>query len=124
MTAIYNWTVNQGETSKILYTRKDSLDAALPFNVGTTFRMKVKTAFDAASAELDLGVGDGWFDLDPSDLPPAEQGRHNVRFTISATDTAGLTSPARMVYDIEAVEGTTITRILEGSFITRPEVTT
>lgn len=124
MTAIYNWTVNQGETTRILYTRKDSAGTALPFNVGTTFRMKVKTAFDAGSDTLSLATSDSWFDLDPSDLPAADQGRHNVRLTLTDAQTAALTAPASFVYDVEAVEGTVVTRILEGTLITRPEVTT
>ncbi len=124
MTAIYNWTVNQGETTTLLYTRKDSTNTALPFPNSTTFRMKAKSTYDASSTVIDLGVGDGWFTLNPIDLPSADQGFHNVRFTISAALTAAIASPGSYVYDVEAVDGTTITRILEGTLITRPEVTT
>lgn len=124
MTAIYNWTVNQGETTTLLYTRKDASGTALPFSATATFRMKAKTAYTGGSDALNLGVGDAWFTLNPSDLPLLEQGLHNVRLTLSATLTAGLAAPASFVYDVEAVEGTTITRILEGTLITRPEVTT
>ena len=123
MTAIYNWTVNQGETTTLLYTRKDSTNAALPFASNTTFRMKVKTAYDVSPPVLSLLVSDSWFDLNPSDLPSSDQGLHNVRFTLSAAQTAGLTAPSSFVYDIEAVTGNVVTRILEGTLITRPEVT-
>jgi hypothetical protein len=46
-----------------------------------------------------------------------------VTLTISATDTAELT-PNRYSYDLEFEDLTgTVTRILEGKFVVRPEVT-
>lgn len=123
MSAIYNWTVNQGETATLLYTRTDASNAALPFNSNTQFRMKVKTSYTESASVVDNQLSSGWFDLNPTDLPSADQGNHNVRFSISASVTASLNAPATFVYDIEAVSGNIVERILEGSFITRPEVT-
>lgn len=117
MTAQFNWTINQGETTTLLYTRTDSGGTAIPFLANDVFRMKVKTAHDASSTTL--SKTSGWFDIGPD-----SSSLNNVRFTLSATDTTGITAPARYVYDIESVTiGGTVTRILEGSLIVTPEVT-
>jgi hypothetical protein len=117
MTAQFNWTVNQGETTTLLYSRTDANNQAIVFASTDVFRMKVKTAHDASSTTL--SKTSGWFDIGPDSST-----LNNVRFTLSAADTAGITAPARYVYDIEAeTNAGAVTRILEGSFIVTPEVT-
>ena len=117
MSAQFNWTINQGETTTLLYSRTDSASAAIVFAATDVFRMKVKTAHDASSTTL--SKTSGWFDIGPDSTT-----LNNVRFTLSAADIGGITAPGRYVYDIEA-ESTTgvVTRVLEGSLIVTPEVT-
>jgi hypothetical protein len=117
MSAQFNWTVNQGETTFLHYSRTDAANSAIPFAASDVFRMKVKTAHDASSTTLSKTTG--WFDIGPESST-----LNNVRFTLAAADTGGVTAPARYVYDIESEDTAgVVTRILEGSFIVTPEVT-
>lgn len=114
MAAEYNWTINQGETSNLTYERTLSSDgSAINFASGATFRMQAKDKYGGSAA---VTLNDQAFThTDASNA-----------FTVSipAATTALIAAPGRYVYDIEAVEGETVTRVLEGSLIVRPEVTT
>jgi len=114
MTAEYDWTINQGETSSLTYSRTLTSDSsAVNFASGATFRMQAKDRY-GGSAVVSL-TDSAFTHVDASN-----------QFTVSipAGDTTSISAPGRYVYDIEAVEGSTITRVLEGALIVRPEVTT
>ena len=46
-----------------------------------------------------------------------------ITLTISATDTAALSAPQNGVYDLELVSGSTVTRLVQGTFLVTPEAT-
>lgn len=46
-----------------------------------------------------------------------------IAVTLTATQTAALTAPQEGVYDLEYFDGSTVTRILEGTYRVTPEVT-
>jgi len=114
----YDWTINQGETSPLVYTRTVTSSGAVDnFNTGVTFRMQVK----------DKAGGTAVFTSTSANFTHPVNGASNVvTIELSATETAAIPG-GRYVYDIEAVnEPATnkVTRILEGSFFVRAEVTT
>ena len=114
MSAEYNWTINQGETASLTYARTLTSDgSAINFESGAQFRMQAKDRYGGSAVVT----------LDNNDFTHVASS-NTFTVTISATDTAGISAPGRYVYDIEAIEGTVITRVLEGSLIVRPEVTT
>lgn len=114
MTARYDWTINQGETSSLTYTRTlTSGGTAVNFQSGATFRMQAKDKYGGTAV---LTLDDTAFNH--------SDGTNVFEVQISATDTASIAAPGKYVYDIEAVEGSSVTRVLEGSLIVKPEVTT
>ena len=112
----YDWTINQGETSPLVYTRTETSSGdTVDFNTGTTFRMQVKDK--AGGTAVFTSTSANFNHTDESNV---------VTIELSATETAAIPG-GRYVYDIEAVnEPATdkVTRILEGSFFVRAEVTT
>ncbi len=113
MSARYDWVVNQGETTSLTYERTLTSDgSAIDFAAGVTFRMKAKDTFGGTVA------------IDLDDTAFAKPAANSFTVTIPATDTAAVAAPGTYVYDIEAVEGAVVTRVLEGKMIVRPEVTT
>jgi tRNA threonylcarbamoyladenosine modification (KEOPS) complex Pcc1 subunit len=79
-----------------------------------TARMSVKTSYLVTETAISLTTTNGRI---------AFAANGQVTLTISATDTAALT-PNRYSYDLEFVSTAgTVTRILEGKFVVRPEVT-
>jgi len=67
--------------------------------------------------------GTAVLDLDNTSFTHSN-GTNAFTVAISATETAAVTAPAKYVYDIEAVDGSNVTRVLEGALVVRPEVTT
>lgn len=116
MTARYDWTINQGETSSLTYVRTATDGgAAVNFASGATFRMQAK----------DKHGGTAVFTSEAADFTHSNAS-NQVVIKISATDTAAIAA-GKYVYDIEAVDEPAageVTRILEGSLIVKPEVTT
>lgn len=113
MTARYDWTINQGETSVLTYARTLTSDgSAVNFAAGATFRMQAKNKYGGTAAVT----------LDNTAFTHSS-GTNTFDVEMSATETAAIAA-GKYVYDIEAVEGTDVTRVLEGSLIVKPEVTT
>lgn len=112
----YDWTINQGETSPLVYTRTvTSSGDADNFNTTTTFRMQVKDK--AGGTAVFTSTSANFTHSDASNV---------VTIKLSAAETAAIPS-GRYVYDIEAINepaADEVTRILEGSFFVRAEVTT
>ena len=120
MTARYDWTINQGETAELEVQRITTGGAAdsAPFPANSTFRMQAK---DKHGGTAVLSLTDSDFTFDDSGDATA---RNHFHVTISATVSAAIDAPGKYVYDIEQVSGSTVTRVLEGSLIVTPEVTT
>lgn len=115
MSAEYNWTINQGETSALTYKRTLTSDgSAINFASGATFRMQAKDRHGGSTTVVNL----------TNSAFTHTSASNEFTVSIPAATTEAIAAPGRYVYDIEAVEGTTVTRVLEGALIVRPEVTT
>jgi hypothetical protein len=116
MTARYDWTINQGETSKLTYVRTETSSGdAVDFGGTATFRMQAKDKYGGTAV----------FTSEAADFTHSS-GSNQVVITLSAADTAAIPA-GKYVYDIEAVNepnANEVTRILEGSLIVKAEVTT
>jgi hypothetical protein len=113
MAGRYNMVCDQGSTFNLvfnIYTDSTAWDLVGNY----TARMSVKTSYLVTEPAISLTTTNGRITF-------AAGGQ--VTLTISATDTATL-SPNRYSYDLEFEDLTgTVTRILEGKFVVRPEVT-
>tara|TARA_B100001093_G_scaffold108701_1_gene100969 strand:+ start:1534 stop:1917 length:384 start_codon:yes stop_codon:yes gene_type:complete len=127
VTARYDWTINQGETSELLVKRANASGA---FD-GTTayvanFRMQAKDKYGGTTV---LNVSGSSVFTSPHDNTgsnSSDEDNATVKVVLSSTDTAAIAA-GKYVYDIENFDGSTppiVTRILEGSLIVTPEVTT
>lgn len=125
MTARYDWTINQGETSTLVYTRFQSDGTtAQNFLQDSTFRMQAKDKFGGTTV-LSLTTN-GTTEASHFKHTLAAGASHTVTITIPATLTAEIDAPGKYVYDMENVtqDGVTVERVLEGTLIVTPEVTT
>ena len=122
MTARYDWTINQGETSTLVYTRfePDGVTAH-NFVVDSTFRMKTKDKFGGTEV-LSLTTNGNTTASHFNHI----SGSNTVTITIPATLTAAIAAPGKYVYDMENVtsDSLIVERVLEGTLIVTPEVTT
>ena len=125
MTARYDWTINQGETSQLTVKRADSSGNYTTTDFATNFRMQIKdkhggtAVFPSAASNFDHPHDDGTSD-------PEEEQNSSVKITLTSTETAAIAA-GKYVYDVENYDGSTppvVTRILEGSLIVKAEVTT
>jgi hypothetical protein len=100
----YDLTIEQGATFSQLITYKDN---GVPVSLtGYTARMQVRATLESASTLVELTTANGRIALGGA--------AGTITLTISATDTAALTS-GRGVYDLELVSGSGIvTRLLQG----------
>lgn len=107
----YNMICPQGATfsKRITWKVED-----VPVNLTTyTARMQARTTYNSATKVVDLTTENGGIALD-------SQG--NIDISIAATATAALTAK-EYVYDLELINGTEVSRLIEGKFIVTPEVT-
>lgn len=110
----YNMTCNQGATLKRTITWTDPARNAINLT-GYTARMHVRTAANAASTVLELTTGNGRITLGGT--------AGTVNLTVDANVTANLT-PSLYVYDLEVISGAgEVTRLVEGNFNVKAEVT-
>jgi hypothetical protein len=108
----YNIMCEQGATFRLDMKWTDEKKRPVSL-VGWTGRMQVRETVQSASPVLDL--------VSPGDIEFPGGGQ--IRLNLSATETAALT-PGRYVYDLELVApGGEVTRLVEGFFTVRPEVT-
>lgn len=113
MAGFYSITCDQGATLEVLLTYLDSDGAAVNLT-GYTARMQVRTEVTAATATLTLTTENGRIALGGA--------AGTVALTVPAIDTAAVAA-REYVYDLELVNGATVTRIIEGAFTVRAEVT-
>lgn len=107
----YNITADQGSTFKLDFTV--TTDGA-GWNLSTySARMQVRTSVGASDTLLSL--------VSPTNITLGSSGA--VSITVSATTMAGIVA-GRFVYDFEVESaGGEVTRILEGKFTVKAEVT-
>lgn len=109
----YNIVCDQGSTLSRVITWKNS--SGTPINLTSyTARMQVRDGYSATSSLLSLTTENGGITLGGA--------LGTITLVASATDTAALT-PDQYVYDLEMITGSTVTRLLQGTFIVTPEVT-
>lgn len=113
MAGRYTINVDQGSTWNLALTYRDSNGAAVNLT-GYTARMQVRPALESATITATLTTENGGIALGGA--------AGTIALTLSATATAAITA-ATYVYDLELVTGSTVTRIVEGDFIVRREVT-
>ena len=107
----YNIICDQGATLQRQITWKDS--AGAPINLSTySARMQVRPTTDSTTVTLELTTANGRLTLGGA------AGTIDILVLASA-----MTMTGEFVYDLELVTGTTVTRLLQGYFNVRPEVT-
>jgi hypothetical protein len=109
----YNMTVDQGATLSQQWTYRDSNDALVDLT-GYTARMQVRESFASPSAVLELTTENGGLTLGGA--------AGTINLAITATASAALAA-YRYVYDLELVTGSTVERLVMGTFTVRGEVT-
>lgn len=109
----YNILCDQGATLTRTLTWKDSAGAAINLT-GYTARMQVRADVESTSTVLSLTTENGGIALGGA--------AGTILLTVTATLTTALTA-GDYVYDLELVTGSTVTRLVQGQFTVRPEVT-
>ena len=109
----YNIVCDQGATLSRVITWKNS--AGTPINLTSyTARMQVRERYDATTTLLSLTTENGGITLGGA--------LGTITLVADATATAAFT-PDQYVYDLEMITGSTVTRLLQGTFTVTPEVT-
>ena len=110
----YNITCDQGATFKRTITWTNQ--AKTPYNLtGYTARMQVRSTASASNVELELTTANSRIVLGGT--------AGTIQLTVPAVTTAALT-PGLYVYDLELVSGGgEVTRLIEGNFNVKAEVT-
>ena len=121
MTARYDWTINQGETSTLNYARSRDGGSAgdAPFATNSTFRMKAKDKYGGKEVVSLLNASFTFA------AAGSTTDRESFAINLTAAETALIDAPGKYVYDVENVtsDGITVERVLEGTLIVTPEVT-
>lgn len=104
--------IEQGATFELTFIYQD--EAGNPFDLtGMTARMQLRRTYNSPTPLIELTNANNRIIFDPF------AGKITLR--ISATDTTPLNGTG--VYDLELIDGSTVNRILEGSFNICAEVT-
>lgn len=104
--------IEQGATFDLVFIYQD--EAGQPFDLtGMTARMQLRRTYNSPEPLISLTTENGRIVFDPF--------IGKITLKIAATDTATLTGSG--VYDLELVDGSTVNRILEGSYSICAEVT-
>lgn len=106
----HHFIIEQGATFSHIMTLKDSSNAVIDLTGYSAGQMDLRENPEAASAVITLTVANGRIALGGS--------AGTVTLTISATDTGALTA-GDGVYDLELTSGSTIYRIIEGTYTIR-----
>ncbi len=110
---VYNIVCDQGATLTRTLTYKDSTGALVNLS-GFTARMQVRADVESTGTVLSLTTENGGITLGGA--------AGTVVLLATATQTAAITA-GDYVYDLELVSGSVVTRLVQGSFLVRPEVT-
>jgi hypothetical protein len=109
----YNMIADQGATFSLVLTYKDS-SGALVNLTGYTARMAVRTVPAADTVALSLTTENGRVTLGGA--------AGTITLNVAAADMVNV-DDGQYVYDLELVQGVTVTRLVMGTFLVRPEVT-
>jgi tRNA threonylcarbamoyladenosine modification (KEOPS) complex Pcc1 subunit len=111
---IYNIVADQGATLSRVITWRDS--ARTPYNItGYTARMQVRSTVDSSTVVLELTTANSRISLGGA--------TGQITLTVSATDMAAVTA-GKYVYDLELISsGGVVSRLVQGNFVIRAEVT-
>ena len=111
---IYNIVADQGATFTRQLTWKDTAGSAVNLT-GYTARMQLRSAVDATGAAvLELTTGNNRIVLGGT--------AGTINLTVAATAMAAVEADT-YVYDLELVDGSVVTRLVQGTFELRGEVT-
>lgn len=116
----YNITCDQGSTYSLVVTVQypDAEDPTIyhPWDfTGYTARMQIRRTIESSTVLLELTTETGGIEFTDED-------NGEITLTISATETAALTSSG--VYDLEIVSSAgTVSKVIKGVFTLNPEVT-
>lgn len=113
MAGVHNFICEQGATFSRVITYQGSDGVAVNLT-GYTARMQVRTDHESATTLLSLTTENGGITLGGV--------AGTVTLLATATQTAALDAGER-VYDIELVNGSVVTRLLQGCFVVDAEVT-
>jgi len=114
MTAgVYHFSMEQGSTFSRSITYKNSSGDAIDLS-GYTARMQLRKNIEDAAPLIELTTENGRIAITGS--------TGTIVLTISAADTASL-NPVEGVYDLELVSGSTIEKLIAGTFTIKREVT-
>jgi hypothetical protein len=114
MSGRYNMVCDQGSTFSLVFTiRTDGITWDLVGNY--TARMQVRSFLNADTVLIELTTANSRISFSAGGV---------VTLTLTATETTGLIA-GRHTYDLEFVQTSTgvVTRVLEGKFVVRGEVT-
>ena len=109
----YNMTIDQGATLALQMTYKDSAGDLINLS-GYSARMQVRQTVPSTSTILDLTTANGGLILGGA------AGTIDVAITATASEAV---AAGQYVYDLELVNGTTVERLVMGTFTCRGEVT-
>ena len=109
----YHIITDQGATFTRQLTWKDDTGAAVNLT-GYTARMQLRTSVQNDSVVLELTDSNGRIALGGT--------AGTITLTVTAADMTTL-PPLKYVYDLELVNGAVVTRLVQGTFTVRPEVT-
>jgi len=110
---IYNDTLDQGATYNLVVVYKDANDTPIDITGFSAF-MQLRENFDSTVADLTLTTANGGISING---PLGE-----ITITATAAQTTTLTSDYYL-YDLELVNGSAVTRLLQGQITVNSEVT-
>lgn len=109
--AQYDFRADQGSTLSKVFTYQDSTGTPVDLT-GYSARMQLRTEPDSTTVILELTTGNGRISLGGV--------AGTITLDVLATD---MTFYGTYVYDLELVTGTTVTSLIYGQIVIRPEVT-
>jgi tRNA threonylcarbamoyladenosine modification (KEOPS) complex Pcc1 subunit len=109
----YNITAEQGATFNRVLTWRDAASALINLT-GYTARMQVRADYSSTTAILSLTTENSRITLGGA--------LGTITLLVAASDMAALSSGS-FVYDLELVNVSTVTRLVQGTFVVNVEVT-
>lgn len=117
---IYNFTIEQGATFTRTFNYKDSNGNPIDLQEAQALRMQIRETIDSPNPVIggEFGLNSG-FTLS---VPVGTQTTSSFTLVIPATTSSAFTFD-RAVYDIEYVDSSSVTRLLQGKIKLSKEVT-
>lgn len=110
----WNFSIEQGSTFQKTLTFKDSDGVAINLN-GYSWRMQIRKSLESSGYLLELTSAGG-------DIDTSSQSSGIIVINIAASTTASLDFTTA-IYDLEGINGSTVTRYLSGAVSLSKEVT-